>query len=373
MNAEGTEKLLEDVWEKAQDWLELTNRINQLLENCEKRRDTAEIKEALKNEFGEKCLANKEFFDCTAELLTMLHTAKNKYDAETDETWKKIYGLGYISKAMLIFAALGSSVGAMNRIALMFMNQQDECEQDSRLALYKTNPPRVKGVDYTDNYLTAWKIFYAGTCIFRSTQGYSRLKVGEFVFKNFVGFENGVPVQRVTQQCVPKEPEVDDNNFTLMLEHIDIAERNHAVMSTYWRGRAWQEHGIRVHDTTGFYESNAVQCFDATNVSKMDFEEQRSSRKPLPYTKMVNLIELVGYPDKIPSGERLDQVHEFVMQAIQSRIQEYKALDYKINSESYHASTADFRYEIGRYKRALCKRGDSSQKINEVIRLEKTI
>ena len=56
-----------------------------------------------------------------------------------------------------------------------------------------------------------------------------------------------------------------------MLEHIDIAERNHAVMSTYWRGRAWQEHGIRVHDTTGFYESNAVQCFDATNVSKMDF------------------------------------------------------------------------------------------------------
>ena len=105
----------------------------------------------------------------------------------------------------------------------------------------------------------------------------------------------------------------------------------------------------------------------------MDFEEQRSSRKPLPYTKMVNLIELVGYPDKIPSGERLDQVHEFVMQAIQSRIQEYKALDYKINSESYHASTADFRYEIGRYKRALCKRGDSSQKINEVIRLEKTI
>ena len=112
LNAEGTEKLLEDVWEKAQDWLELTNRINQLLENCEKRRDTAEIKEALKNEFGEKCLANKEFFDCTAELLTMLHTAKNKYDAETDETWKKIYGLGYISKAMLIFAALGSSVGA---------------------------------------------------------------------------------------------------------------------------------------------------------------------------------------------------------------------------------------------------------------------
>lgn len=373
LNAEGTEKLLEDVWAKAQDWLKLANHINQLLENCEKHRDTAEIKEALKNEFGEKCLANKEFFDCTAELLTMLHTAKNKYDAETDETWKKIYGLGYISKAMLIFAALGSSVGAMNRIALMFMNQQDECEQDSRLALYKTNPPRVKGVDYTDNYLTAWKIFYAGTCIFRSTQGYSRLKVGEFVFKNFVGFENGVPVQRATQQCVPEEPEIDDNNFTLMLEHIDIAERNHAVMSTYWRGRAWQEDGIRVHDTTGFYESNAVQCFDATNVSKMDFEEQRSSRKPLPYPKMVNLIELVGYPDKIPSGERLDQVHEFVMQAIQSRIQEYKALDYKINSESYHASTADFRYEIGRYKRALCKRGDSSQKINEVIRLEKTI
>ena len=28
LNAEGTEKLLEDVWEKAQDWLELTNRIN---------------------------------------------------------------------------------------------------------------------------------------------------------------------------------------------------------------------------------------------------------------------------------------------------------------------------------------------------------
>ena len=91
-------------------------------------------------------------------------------DAETDETLKKIYGLGYISKAMLIFAALGSSVGAMNRIALMFMNQQDECEQDRRLALYKTNPSRVKGVNYTDNYLTAWKIFYAGTCIFRSTQ-----------------------------------------------------------------------------------------------------------------------------------------------------------------------------------------------------------
>lgn len=373
LNADGTEQLLETVWIRTQEWLEPANRINQLLENCEKHRDTAEIKEALKNEFGEKCLANKEFFDCTAELLTMLHTAKNKYDAETDETLKKIYGLGYISKAMLIFAALGSSVGAMNRIALMFMNQQDECEQDSRLALYKTNPLRVKGVNYTDNYLTAWKIFYAGTCIFRSTQGYSRLKVGEFVFKNFVGFENGVPVQRATQQCVPEEPEVDDNNFTLMLEHIDIAERNHAVMSTYWRGRAWQEHGIRVHDTTGFYESNAVQCFDATNVSKMDFEEQRSSRKPLPYPKMVNLIELVGYPDKIPSGERLDQVHEFVMQAIQSRIQEYKALDYKINSESYHASTADFRYEIGRYKRALCKRGDSSQKINEVIRLEKTI
>lgn len=373
LNADGTEQLLETVWIRTQEWLGPANRINQLLENCEKHRDTAEIKEALKNEFGEKCLANKEFFDCTAELLTMLHTAKNKYDAETDETLKKIYGLGYISKAMLIFAALGSSVGAMNRIALMFMNQQDECEQDSRLALYKTNPSRVKEVNYTDNYLTAWKIFYAGTCIFRSTQGYSRLKVGEFVFKNFVGFENGVPVQRATQQCVPEEPEVDDNNFTLMLEHIDIAERNHAVMSTYWRGRAWQEHGIRVHDTTGFYESNEVQCFDATNVSKMDFEEQRSSRKPLPYPKMVNLIELVGYPDKIPSGERLDQVHEFVMQAIQSRIQEYKALDYKINSESYHASTADFRYEIGRYKRALCKRGDSSQKINEVIRLEKTI
>ena len=119
-----------------------------------------------------------------------------------------------------------------------------------------------------------------------------------------------------------------------------MTERNHAVMSTYWRGRALAEHDSRT-DTTGFYESNAVQCFDATNVSKMDFEEQRSSRKPLPYTKMVNLIELVGYPDKIPSGERLDQVHEFVMQAIQSRIQEYKALDYKINSESYHASTAD--------------------------------
>ena len=152
-------------------------------ENCEKHRDTAEIKEALKNEFGEKCLANKEFFDCTAELLTMLHTAKNKYDAETDETLKKIYGLGYISKAMLIFAALGSSVGAMNRIALMFMNQQDECEQDSRLALYKTNPSRVKEVNYTDNYLTAWKIFYAGTCIFRSTQGYSRLKVGSLYLK----------------------------------------------------------------------------------------------------------------------------------------------------------------------------------------------
>ena len=67
----------------------------------------------------------------------------------------------------------------MNRIALMFMNQQDECEQDSRLALYKTNPPRVKGVDYTDNYLTSMENY--------STAGnmYLPLHAGVFSLKGW--------------------------------------------------------------------------------------------------------------------------------------------------------------------------------------------
>lgn len=369
LNAEDKAELLQNIWERAQDWLGLADRIDQLLEDG----DDAEIKAELKREFGEKCLAGKETFACMPEFLTMLRAAKNKYDVETDETRKKIYGLGYISKALLIFSALGSSVGAMNRIALMFMNQQDMCEQDHRLVRNKTSQQLQHGTPYQDNYLAAWKIFYAGVCITRSTQVYSRLKLGELVFKNFVGFKDGKPVQRATQRNVPEEAEIDDNNFTLMSEHIDIAERSSVVMSTYWRGRVWQEHGLRVHDTSGFDANNAAACFDATGVSQMNFEEQRISGKPLPFPKMINLIELIGYPEKIPDGERLEQAHELISQALRNRIQTHGAQDYKISSGSYRPSAADFRYEIGRYKQALSKRSGTELKIAELTALEKTI
>lgn len=372
LNAKDEAELLQNIWKRAQDWRELADSTYQLLENYEKSGSVAEIKAALKREFGEKCLAGKETFDCMAEFLVMLRTAKNKYDDEKDETLKKIYGLGYISKALLIFSALGSSVGAMNRIALMFMNQQDMCEQDCRLVRNKTSQQLQQGALYHDNYLAAWKIFYAGVCITRSTQVYSRLKLGKLVFKNFVGFENGKPIQRAAQRNVPEELEIDDDNFTRMSEHVDIAERSSVVMSTYWRGRVWQEHGLRVHDTSGFDANNAAACFDATGVSQIVLEKQ-SGGKPLPFPKMINLIELVGYPEKIPDGEPLEQAHELILQALRYRIQTYHAAVCKISSGSYRASAADFRYEIGRYKQALSKRSGTKSKIAELEEMEKKI
>lgn len=72
--------------------------------------------------------------------------------------------LGYISKAYLVLAAIGTSGGALNRLGLMFENQANAMEHHPKLAISRTGRASIPEIDfasmlYRENYVHSYKMY----------------------------------------------------------------------------------------------------------------------------------------------------------------------------------------------------------------------
>lgn len=73
----------------------------------------------------------------------ILEAAYEKYVSaanQNNQNYQEIARLGYVSKAYLVLAAIGTSGGALNLLAQMLINQANQYESDPRIPFFRSHP-----------------------------------------------------------------------------------------------------------------------------------------------------------------------------------------------------------------------------------------
>lgn len=72
----------------------------------------------------------------------ILEAAYEKYVSaanQNNQNYQEIARLGYVSKAYLVLAAIGTSGGALNLLAQMLINQANQYESDPRIPFLESS------------------------------------------------------------------------------------------------------------------------------------------------------------------------------------------------------------------------------------------
>lgn len=128
----------------------------------------------------------------------ILEAAYEKYVSaanQNNQNYQEIARLGYVSKAYLVLAAIGTSGGALNLLAQMLINQANQYESDPRIPFFRSHPDigafvqqhaASYGWHLNDNYALAYRVLQSVCGIQRGSQPYSHMKKAELVLKGYV-------------------------------------------------------------------------------------------------------------------------------------------------------------------------------------------
>lgn len=172
----------------------------------------------------------------------ILEAAYEKYVSaanQNNQNYQEIARLGYVSKAYLVLAAIGTSGGALNLLAQMLINQANQYEADQRISFFRRHPDidtfvqqhaAPYGWPLNDNYALAYRVLQSVCGIQRGSQPYSHMKKAELVLKGYVS-----------------------ESSSTQLTSLNIAINGGLAMGHYWKGRLLLEQAKQDHDRCNDY------------------------------------------------------------------------------------------------------------------------
>ena len=124
---------------------------------------------------------NCKSYDSSIQCMGFAKYASDQYAHRGSWSYQEIARLGYVSKAYLVLAAIGTSGGALNLLAQMLINQANQYEADQRISFFRRHPDidtfvqqhaAPYGWPLNDNYALAYRVLQSVCGIQRGSQPY---------------------------------------------------------------------------------------------------------------------------------------------------------------------------------------------------------
>lgn len=271
----------------------------------------------------------------------ILEAAYEKYVSaanQNNQNYQEIARLGYVSKAYLVLAAIGTSGGALNLLAQMLINQANQYEADQRIPFFRRHPDigtfvqqhaAPYGWPLNDNYALAYRVLQIVCGIQRGSQPYSHMKKAELVLKGYVS-----------------------ESSSTQLTSLNIAINGGLAMGHYWKGRLLLEQAKQDHDRCNDYKDAAIASFCATNVTeRFDHLPENADEDAAPQLsppQWLSAIELLRYPDREVFRVDRRMVFQTIYQKLTQQVEEVQSDRIQIHNERYRLTKKDVRSNLER-------------------------
>ena len=271
----------------------------------------------------------------------ILEAAYEKYVSaanQNNQNYQEIARLGYVSKAYLVLAAIGTSGGALNLLAQMLINQANQYEADQRISFFRRHPDidtfvqqhaAPYGWPLNDNYALAYRVLQSVCGIQRGSQPYSHMKKAELVLKGYVS-----------------------ESSSTQLTSLNIAINGGLAMGHYWKGRLLLEQAKQDHDRCNDYKDAAIASFCATNVTeRFDHLPENADEDAAPQLsppQWLSAIELLRYPDRAVFRVDRRMVFQTIYQKLTQQVEEVQSDNIQIHNERYRLTKKDVRSNLER-------------------------
>lgn len=271
----------------------------------------------------------------------ILEAAYEKYVSaanQNNQNYQEIARLGYVSKAYLVLAAIGTSGGALNLLAQMLINQANQYESDPRIPFFRSHPDigafvqqhaASYGWHLNDNYALAYRVLQSVCGIQRGSQPYSHMKKAELVLKGYVS-----------------------ESSSTQLTSLNIAINGGLAMGHYWKGRLLLEQAKQEHDRCNDYKDAAIASFCATNVTeRFDHLPENADEDAAPQLsppQWLSAIELLRYPDRVDFRVDRRMVFQAIHQKLAQQVEEVQSDSIQIHNERYRLTKKDIRSNLER-------------------------
>ena len=271
----------------------------------------------------------------------ILEAAYEKYVSaanQNNQNYQEIARLGYVSKAYLVLAAIGTSGGALNLLAQMLINQANQYEADQRIPFFRRHPDigtfvqqhaAPYGWPLNDNYALAYRVLQIVCGIQRGSQPYSHMKKAELVLKGYVS-----------------------ESSSTQLTSLNIAINGGLAMGHYWKGRLLLEQAKQDHDRCNDYKDAAIASFCATNVTeRFDHLPENADEDAAPQLsppQWLSAIELLRYPDREVFRVDRRMVFQTIYQKLTQQVEEVQSDRIQIHNERYRLTKKDVRSNMER-------------------------
>lgn len=271
----------------------------------------------------------------------ILEAAYEKYVSaakQNNQKYQEIARLGYVSKAYLVLAAIGTSGGALNLLAQMLINQANQYESDPRIPFFRSHPDigafvqqhaASYGWHLNDNYALAYRVLQIVCGIQRGNQPYSHMKKAELVLKGYVS-----------------------ESSSTQLTSLNIAINGGLAMGHYWKGRLLLEQAKQDHDRCNDYKDAAIASFCATNVTeRFDHLPENADEDAAPQLsppQWLSAIELLRYPDRAVFRVDRRMVFQTIYQKLTQQVEEVQSDNIQIHNERYRLTKKDVRSNLER-------------------------
>lgn len=271
----------------------------------------------------------------------ILEAAYEKYVSaanQNNQNYQEIARLGYVSKAYLVLAAIGTSGGALNLLAQMLINQANQYEADQRIPFFRRHPDIATfvqqhaapyGWPLNDNYALAYRVLQIVCGIQRGSQPYSHMKKAELVLKGYVS-----------------------ESSSTQLTSLNIAINGGLAMGHYWKGRLLLEQAKQDHDRCNDYKDAAIASFCATNVTeRFDHLPENADEDAAPQLsppQWLSAIELLRYPDREVFRVDRRMVFQTIYQKLTQQVEEVQSDRIQIHNERYRLTKKDVRSNMER-------------------------
>ena len=271
----------------------------------------------------------------------ILEAAYEKYVSaanQNNQNYQEIARLGYVSKAYLVLAAIGTSGGALNLLAQMLINQANQYEADQRIPFFRRHPDigtfvqqhaAPYGWPLNDNYALAYRVLQIVCGIQRGSQPYSHMKKAELVLKGYVS-----------------------ESSSTQLTSLNIAINGGLAMGHYWKGRLLLEQAKQDHDRCNDYKDAAIASFCAINVTeRFDHLPENADEDAAPQLsppQWLSAIELLRYPDREVFRVDRRMVFQTIYQKLTQQVEEVQSDRIQIHNERYRLTKKDVRSNMER-------------------------
>lgn len=313
------------------------------------------------------CSPNDLIWDCFYIFEEILELSYQKYMDAEEEQYKYITELGFVSKAFLVFAAMGTSGGALNLLGQMVLNQANDAECDPRLVYFQNHssiaPPQP--IPYTIPYVKAFYLFQAACGILRGRQPYSHLKTAELILKGWVRLKDSQAFAVPSSKRFQTDYSQEEKQW--IETALTIAVAGDQPMAYYWQGRynLYLSQEEKNSEQKTFYQKKAIQLFEATQALQYSYVEQDGTTFPSPI--LLAAIELLSFPqESFKAG--VSSVHKAVLMALEKQVDTILQSNYILSNEKYALTKQDVQDNLMRYRVAASQYSfPARQKVDDLL------